>query len=51
MRDVLEEMTHQVANSFLRLKILLAAMRTVTFSYRVPAVQTGLIVTKMMSGH
>ena len=51
MGDVLEEMADEVADAFFRFEVFLAAVGAESLLDDGPAVQTGLVVTKMVTAH
>lgn len=51
MRDVRKKMADKMAQTLFRFSIFLPAMRTISFFNNGPTVQTGLIVTEMMTTH
>lgn len=51
MRDIGKKMTHDMADAFLWLEVLLAASGTISFFHGSPAVETGLVMAKMMTAH
>ncbi|MCK7553788.1 hypothetical protein MKQ70_01715 [Chitinophaga sedimenti] len=49
--NILEKVTYQLAKGFVRLDILLAAMRTIPFCHFAAAVQAGGIFPQVVSAH
>ena len=51
MGDILKKMADEVADAFFRFEVFLATVRAESFRDDGPAIQTGLVVTKMVTAH